>query len=61
MGPRVHLQAGDPCKEATALELWAAGELHDDKARGGSVPTAVVVVGLMVALATFFVAFAPPV
>ena len=60
MGPRMHLQPGDPCEEATTLELWGAGELHDDKARAGTVPLAVVIVGLAVALATFFVAFAPP-
>ena len=60
MGPRMHLQPGDPCKEATTLELWGAGELHDDKARAGTVPIAVVIVGLAVTLAAFFVAFAPP-
>jgi len=61
MGPRMHLQAGDPCEEATTLELWAAGELRDEEARGGTVPIAPVIAGLAVALAAFFVAFAPPV
>ena len=61
MGPRMQLQAGDPCEEATTLELWGADELHDDKARGGTYPTEAIIVGLVVALAAFFVAFAPPV
>lgn len=60
MGPRMHLQPGEPGEEATALELWGAGELHDDKARAGTVPIAVVIVGLAVTLAAFFVIFAPP-
>ena len=61
MGPRVHLRAGDPCEEATALELWGAGELHDDEAQARTAPTAAVIAMLMVGLATFFVVFAPPV
>lgn len=61
MGPRVHLQDGDPCAEATTLELWAAGELHDDVSRRGTVPITAVIAGLMVGLAAFFVVFAPPV
>ena len=61
MGPRMHLQAGDCYEEATTLELWAAGELHDEEARRGTVPFAPVIAGFAVALAAFFVAFAPPV
>lgn len=61
MGTREHLQAGDPYVEATALELWAAGELPDDRTHGGTALAAAVVTGMMVALAAFFVAFAPPI
>jgi hypothetical protein len=58
MGTTEHLAAGDPYSEATALELWAAGELHDEAA--GSAALAVgAMTGLLVALAAFFVAFAP--
>ena len=60
MGTRRHLQASDACREATALELWAAGELHDDEAQGETAPTTAGIVGLVVALATFFIVFAPP-
>lgn len=61
MGSREHLQAGDPYAEATTLELWAAGELPDEAAQGGAALAAAVVTGLLVALAAFFVAFAPPI
>jgi len=60
MGSRERLLAGDPDAEATTPELWAAGELPDEQARGGAALAAAVVTGLMVALAAFFVAFAPP-
>jgi hypothetical protein len=59
MGTREHLQAGDPYSEATALELWAAGELGDEE-RAGSMALAVGgMTTLLVALAAFFVVFAP--
>jgi len=59
MGSMEHLAAGDPSSEATALELWAAGELHDeDGARGAGLAVGAMT-GLLVALAAFFVAFAP--
>jgi hypothetical protein len=61
MGSRERLQAGDPDPEATTPELWAAGELlPDEQAQGGAALAAAIVTGLMVALAAFFVAFAPP-
>ena len=59
MGAREDLAEGDPYVEATSMELWAAGELHDE---AGATSTAVVVgamTGLLVLLAAFFVAFAP--
>jgi hypothetical protein len=34
MGTMEHLAAGDPYTEATAMELWAAGELHDEAGSG---------------------------
>ncbi len=59
MGTREHLAAGDPYSEATALELWAAGELHDQAGAGSAALAAGAMTGLLVALAAFFVAFAP--
>jgi hypothetical protein len=59
MGTTEHLAAGDPYVEATAMELWAAGELHDDADSRGAGSVFVAATGLLVALATFFVAFAP--
>ena len=59
MGTREHLAAGDPYAEATAMELWAAGELHDEAGSGGATMVIGAMTGLLVALATFFVAFAP--
>lgn len=59
MGTREHLTAGDPYTEATALELWGAGELHDETGTGGSGLAVAMITGLLVALATFFLAFGP--
>ncbi len=59
MGTREHLEAGDPYSEATALELWAAGELHDEAGAGNPALAVGAMTGLLVALAAFFVAFAP--
>ncbi len=59
MGTREHLPAGDPYAEATAMELWGAGELHDEAGSGGATIVIGAMTGLLVALATFFVAFAP--
>jgi hypothetical protein len=59
MGTKVHLTAGDPYAEATALELWAAGELHDEARSRASAPEIGTMIGFLIALATFFVAFAP--
>jgi len=59
MGTREHLQAGDPYSEATALELWAAGELPDEAGAGSAALAVGAMTGLLVALAAFFVAFAP--
>ncbi len=63
MGSTVHLNAGDPCTEAPALELWASGELGDADAdaKGGTATAVAAVVAMMLGLAAFFVAFAPPV
>lgn len=36
MGTTEHLAAEDPYSEATALELWAAGELHDETGAGSA-------------------------
>ena len=54
-----HLGAGDPYAEATAMELWAAGELHDEAGSGGATLTVAAMTALLVTLAAFFVAFAP--
>jgi len=59
MGTREHLAAGDPYAEATAMELWAAGELHDEAGSGGRTLAVGAMACLLVALAAFFVAFAP--
>lgn len=59
MGTREHLKAGDPYSEATALELWGAGELNDETGTGGMAVAVGTMTGLLVALAAFFVAFAP--
>jgi hypothetical protein len=59
MGTREHLAAGDPYAEATALELWAAGELQDEAGSDGTTLVIGGMTALLVALATFFVAFAP--
>jgi hypothetical protein len=59
MGTREHLAAGDPYAEATAMELWGAGELHDEAGSGGTTIVVGAMTGLLVALAAFFVAFAP--
>jgi hypothetical protein len=59
MGTREHLAAGDPYTEATAMELWAAGELPDDAGSGGTTLVGGMMTGLLVALAALFVAFAP--
>ena len=59
MGTREHLAAGDPYAEATAMELWAAGELHDEAGSGGATLVIGGMTALLVALAAFFVAFAP--
>ena len=58
-GNQEHLAAGDPYAEATAMELWAAGELHDEAGSGGATLVVGAMTGLLVALAAFFVAFAP--
>jgi hypothetical protein len=59
MGTTEHLAAGDPYSEATALELWAAGELQDQAGAGSAALAVGAMTGLLVALAAFFVAFAP--
>ena len=59
MGTREHLQAGDPYSEATALELWASGELNDDAGAGSAALAVGAMTALLVALAAFFLAFAP--
>jgi hypothetical protein len=59
MGTREHLADGDPYSEATALELWGAGELHDETGPGNAALAVGAMTGLLVALAAFFVAFAP--
>ena len=59
MGTREHLAAGDPYTEATALELWGAGELHDEAGSAGNGVTVAAMTGLLVGLATFFLAFGP--
>jgi hypothetical protein len=61
MGTREHLAAGDPYSEATALELWAAGELHDETGARSAALAVGAMTGLLVALAAFFVLFAPAV
>lgn len=58
MGTTVQL-TGDPYVQATALELWAAGELHDEAGTGGVALGVGAMVGLLIALVAFFVAFAP--
>jgi hypothetical protein len=59
MGTREHLAAGDPYTDATAMELWAAGELHDEAGSSGTSLVVGAMTGLLVLLAAFFVAFAP--
>jgi hypothetical protein len=59
MGTTEQLAAGDPYSEATALELWGAGELHDEAGRGSAALAVGAMTGLLLALAAFFVAFAP--
>jgi hypothetical protein len=59
MGTREHLAAGDPYSEATALELWGAGELNDETGASNAALAVGAMTGLLVALAAFFVAFAP--
>jgi len=59
MGTRVHLTTGDPYAEATALELWAAGELDDEGESRGLALEAGAMIAFLIALATFFVALAP--
>jgi hypothetical protein len=59
MGTTEHLAAGDPYSEATALELWAAGELHDEAGPMGSGLIVGAMTGILVALAVFFMAFGP--
>ena len=54
-----HLGAGDPCAEATVMELWADGELHDEAGSGGATLVVGAMTALLVALAAFFVVFAP--
>jgi hypothetical protein len=58
MATRIQL-TGDSCAEATALELWAAGELHDEAGPSGAALGVGAMIGLLIALAAFFVAFAP--
>jgi hypothetical protein len=59
MGTMEQLAAGDPYSEATAMELWAAGELHDEAGSGGTTLVIGAMTALLVVLAAFFVAFAP--
>lgn len=59
MGTTEYLAAGDPYAEATAMELWAAGELQDEAGSGGTTLMVGAMTGLLVVLAAFFVAFAP--
>jgi hypothetical protein len=59
MGTTEHLASGDPYTDATALELWAAGELHDEAGISGPGLTVGAMTGLLVALAAFFIAFGP--
>ena len=59
MGARVDRTTGDPSAGATALERWAAGELHDEAGSRGLTLEAGAMIGFLLALAAFFVAFAP--
>lgn len=59
MGTREHLAPGDPYDEATTMELWAAGELHDEADSGAATLVVGGMTGLLVALVAFFVVFAP--
>jgi hypothetical protein len=59
MGTREQLAADDPYAEATAMELWGAGELKDEAGSGGTTVMVGAMTGLLLALAAFFVAFAP--
>lgn len=59
MGTRAHLTTGDPYAEATTLELWAAGELDDEAGSRGLALGVGAMIGCLLALAAFFVAFAP--
>jgi hypothetical protein len=59
LGTGVQLTTGDPYAEATALELWAAGELHDETGSRGLGLGVGAIIGFLLALVAFFVAFAP--
>jgi len=59
MGTRECVRSDDTYSEATAMELWGAGELGDCTSEDSAVGTCAAVVGGLVALAAFFVAFAP--
>jgi hypothetical protein len=58
MGSREHLDA-DPHADATVMELWGADELGDDDAGVGIDLRLAAVTALLIALALFFLAFAP--
>ncbi len=59
MGTTEQLAVGDPYVEATAMELWAAGELRDEAGSGGRTLMVGAMTCFLVVLAAFFVAFAP--
>ncbi len=58
MGTRKQLVEDDPHAEATS-ELWVAGELSDVAGAGSTNLVVGSMIGLLMLLAAFFVAFAP--
>ncbi len=59
MGSTEYVAADDPHAEPTAMELWAAGELQDEAGSGSAILVVGAMTAVLVALAAFFVAFAP--
>jgi hypothetical protein len=59
MGTREHRAQGHPDDQPTALELWTAGEPDDEADDRVMAVAPVLMTGLLVALAAFFLVFAP--
>jgi len=61
MGTGRHLTAGDRYAEQTAMRAWTAGQLRDQAGSRRTTLAVGAMAAVLVALAAFFVVFAPTV